>query len=98
MLGMTDRIMEQASMIGWENVLKIHNMDVISDPLSVVTNMCEFFEVRCSQHYVQSFVDKVFQSVSKSRELVVWPLSLREMLETKVVKKYVFNRYSFDAD
>ena len=53
--------MEQASMIGWENVLKIHNMDVVNDPLSVVTSMCEFFEVRCSQNYVQSFVDKVFK-------------------------------------
>ena len=97
--GRTHRIMEQASMIiGWENVLKIHNMDVVNDPLSVVTSMCEFFEVRCSQHYVQSFVDKVFQSVS-TRELVVWPPSLREMLETKVIKKYdMFSRYSFDAD
>jgi hypothetical protein len=46
--GRTRRIMEQAGMIGWENVLKIHNMDVVNDPLSVVTNMCAFFEVRCS--------------------------------------------------
>ena len=97
--GRTGRIMEQASMIGWENVLKIHNMDVVNDPLSVVTNMCEFFEVRCSQHYSQSFVDKVFNSVSKTRELIVWPPSLREMLETKVIKKYdMFSRYSFEAD
>ena len=97
--GRTGRIMEQASMIGLENVLKIHNMDVVNDPLLVVTNICEFFEVQCSQHYRQSFVDKVFKSVSKTRELVVWPPSLREMLETKVVKKYdMFSRYSFEAD
>ena len=95
----TGRIMEQASMIGWENVLKIHNMDVVNDPLSVVTNICEFFEVRCSQHYSQSFVDKVFNSVSKTRELAVWPSSLREMLETKVIKKYdIFSRYSFETN
>jgi hypothetical protein len=81
--------MEQAGMIGWENVLKIHNMDVVNDPLSVVTNMTlySFFEVQCSQTYIQSFVDKVFESVSKTRELVNWPPSLREMLETKVIKK-----------
>ena len=85
--GRTGRIMEQASMIGLENVLKIHNMDVVNDPLSVVTNMCKFFEVRCSQHYRQSFVDKVFNSVSKTRKLVVWPPSLREMLQIKVIKK-----------
>ena len=91
--------MEQASMIGWENVLKIHNVDVVNDPLLVVTNMCEFFEVQCFQHYSQSFVDKVFNSVSKTRELVVWPPILREMLEAKVIKKYdMFSRYSFEAD
>ena len=90
--------MEQANMIGCENVFTIHNMDVVNDPLSVVTNMCEYFEVRCSQHCRQSFVDKVFNSVSKTRELVVWPPSLREMLETKVIQKYdMFSRYSFEA-
>ena len=98
-VGRSGRIMEQTSMIGWENVLKIHNVDVVNDPLSVVTNMCEFFEVGCSQTYIQSFVDKVFESVSKTRELVVWPPSLREMLETKVIKKYdMFSRYSFETD
>ena len=97
--GRTGRIMEQASMIGRENVLKIHNMDVVNDPLLVVTNICEFFEVRCSQRYHQSFVDKVFNSVSRTRELVVWPPILKEMLETKVIKNYdMFSRYSFEAD
>jgi hypothetical protein len=86
-------------MIGWDNVLKIHNMDVVNDPLSVVTNMCAFFKVQCSQTYIQSFVDKVFESVSKTRKLVVWPPDLREMVETKVIKKFdMFSRYSFDAD
>ena len=75
-------------MIGWENVLKIHNMDVVNDPLSVVTKMRGFFEVQCSQSYIQSFVDKVFKSVLKTRKLVVWPPSLREMVETKLIKKH----------
>jgi hypothetical protein len=97
--GRTSRIMEQASMIGLENVLKIHNMDVVNDPLSAVTNMCAFFKVQCSQMYIKSFIDKVFESVSKTRELVVWPPSLRDMVETKVIKKYdMFSKYSFDTD
>ena len=97
--GRTRRIIERASMIGWENILKIHNMDVVNDPLLVVTKMCVFFEVQCSQSYIQSFVDKVFKSISKTRKLVVWPPSLRKMVETKLIEKYdMFSRYSFESD
>ena len=84
----TSRIMEQASIIGWENVLQIHNMDVINDPLSVVSKICVFFEVQCPQDYIQSFVDKVFKTVSKTRKLVVWPPNLRDIMETEMIKKY----------
>ena len=95
----TSRIMEQARMIGWENVLQIHNVDVVNDPLLMVTRMCVFFEVKCSQNYFQSFVDKVFERVSKTRELIVWPPSLRELVGTEIIKKYdMFSRYSFESD
>jgi hypothetical protein len=43
--------------------MKIHNMDVVNDPL---TNMCAFFEVQCSQDYIQSLSIKFLKLSRKS--------------------------------
>ena len=95
----TSNIVEQARELGWDNVLKIHNMDVVNNPLLVVNKMCTFFKVSCPPSYVQSFVDKVFQSVSKTRSLIVWPPRLKDMVETEMITKFeMFNRYSFESD
>ena len=91
--------MDRADMLGWKNVLKVHNMELVNKPRSVVNDICRFFEVSCSPSYVQSFVDKVFKSVSKTRSLIVWPPSLKDMVETEMIRKYdMFSRYSFDSD
>ena len=91
--------MKRASTVGWENVLIVHNNDLVSDPASLVNRMCTFFKVPCPPSYVQSFVDKVFKSVSKTRSLIVWPPHLKDMVETQMITKFeMFNRYSFESD
>ena len=95
----TKQYMRSIEVVGHDNVLEIHNIDVVKNPLTVVKQMCVFFEVECSPIYIQSFVDKVFQSVSKSRELIVWPPRLQQMVENELIKKYnYFSRYSFKSD
>ena len=93
----TELNMKIIEVIGHDNVLEVHNEDLVNDPLSVVKMMCQFFEVECFPSYTQSFVDKVYRSISKTRELLVWPPRLQQMVKRKLIQKYkIFRRYSFD--
>jgi hypothetical protein len=60
-------------LIGRENVWLVHNMDLVNDPKETMMEMCDFFNVYCSDDFIQTCVDSIFKSVSKSRELVYWP-------------------------
>ena len=93
----TELNMKRIEVIGHDNVLEVHNEDLVNDPLSVVKMMCVFFEVECFPSYTQSFVDKVFRSISKTRELIVWPPTLQQMVKDELIQKYkFFRRYSFE--
>ena len=95
----TELNMKRIEVIGRDNVLEVQNEDVVIDPLSVVKMMCLFFEVECFPSYIQSFVDKAFRCVSKTRELFFWPPRLQQKVERELIQKYkIFRRYSFGND
>ena len=85
-------------LIGPSNVLELHNSDLVSDPNSTLTKICAFLEVDCSPDYFQACSRKVFNSVSKSRELVVWPKRLQSMVEDMIKSYPFFHRYSFTSE
>ena len=91
-------VMEITKMVGPGNVLEIHNSDLVKDPSSTLTKMCAFLDVECSPDYLQACSAKVFKSVYKSRELVVWPQRLQSMVEKMIERYSFFNRYSFTGD
>ena len=85
-------------LIGEENVLELHNGDLVKDPMSTINRICTFLEVDCSQKYLKACADKVFKTVSNTRELVVWPPSTREKVESLIRQHSFLSRYSFDSD
>ena len=91
-------IMKLTDLIGPSNVLELHNSELVSDPNSTLTKICAFLEVDCSPDYLQACSGKVFNSVSKSRELVVWPKRLQSMVEDMIKSYPFFKRYSFTSE
>jgi hypothetical protein len=85
-------------LIGEENVLELHNGDLVKDPISTLNSICNFLEVDCTERYLKACADKVFKTVSNTRELVVWPSSTRKKVESLIRQHSFFSRYSFDSD
>ena len=82
---------------GRENVLDIHNCDLVADPRGTLTKIFDFLEVSTTEHYLDVCAEKVFKSVSRSRDLMEWPPELREMVETKMKEYEMLSRYSFTS-
>ena len=83
---------------GRENVLDIHNCDLVADPRGTLTKIFDFLEVNTTEHYLDVCAEKVFKSVSRTRNFIEWPPELREMVETKMKEYEMLNRYSFTSD
>ena len=77
-------------------VLELHNEDLVRNPAKTVTRICNFLGVECSAQYLDACVRKVFPEVSKTRDRVKWPPSLRSWIEEQMHKYPFFHRYSFD--
>ena len=86
-------------LIGRENVWQVHSMDLVNNPKAIISEMCGFFNVHCSADYIKTCVDSIFKSVSKTRELVYWPQTEKQIVMDSIIKAYpFFHRYSFDRD
>ena len=86
-------------LIGSENVWQVHNMDLVNNPKATMMEMCNFFNIYCSADYIQTCVDSIFKSVSKSRELVHWPPTEKQLVIDNIIKAFpFFNRYTYDND
>ena len=92
-------ISEMIDLIGSENVWQVHNMDLVNNPKATMREMCDFFNVYCSTNYIETCVDSVFKSVSKSRELVHWPQTEKQLVIDNIIKAFpFFNRYTYESD
>ena len=82
-----------------KNVLLLHNEDLVHNPKSTMKRICKFLEVDCPPDYVSACADKVYKSVSRTRDFVVWPPRLRTMVEKEIIERYqFFSQYTFESD
>ena len=92
-------ISEMIDLIGSKNVWQVHNMDLVNNPKSTLMEMCDFFNVYCSADYVETCADSIFKSVSKSRELVYWPQTEKQLVIGNITKVFpFFSRYTYEGD
>ena len=94
----TIAVVKIADLVGAQNVLNIHNSNLVNDPNSTLTKICCFLEVKCSPEYLRSCSEKVFKSTSKSRKLVAWPQRLRDIMDNLIKTYTFFHRYSFSSE
>ena len=83
---------------GRENVLEVHNCDLVSYTKGTLSRIFQFIEVDTTEEFLDMCAAKVFKSVSRSRDTIEWSPQLIEMVKTKMKKYEMFNRYSFTSD
>ena len=95
----TSAISQVIDIIGSENVWQVHNMDLVEYPKATLMEMCEFFNIYCSEDYLQTCADSVFKSVFKSRDLVFWPEREKQLVIDDLIKVFpFFDWYTFESD
>ena len=52
------------NLFGRENVLMVHNSDLVDDPRGTITRIFQFLEMDVSEHYLDMCAAKVFKSIS----------------------------------
>ena len=90
--------LELTELLGRMNVLDVHSIDFINDPRATLTRIFEFLGVDASEHYLQVCVDKVFKSISRTRELMIWPPSLKHIVEENIKNYGFLSRYNFTSN
>lgn len=89
---------ELIQLFGRDNVLDVHNCDLIDDPWGSIARIFQFLEVQASEHYLNVSSASIFKSVSKSRNLMVWTPEQIEMVERRIKKYDALSRYSFTSE
>lgn len=90
--------MKITELVGEENVLVIHTSDLVHSPRKTILRMCEFFEVGAPEVFLKIASEKVFSSVSRTRELTEWPEKLVDEVDKKMKQYKIFQRYNFTSD
>ena len=72
LINKAEAVTKIGDLVGWDNVLEVHNMDLVNDPKDTMSKVCAHLELDCSREYLHACADKVFGSVSKTRNLLTW--------------------------
>ena len=95
----TKAIKDIIDLMGTDNVWQVHNTDLVDDPKKTLREMCSFFKLDCSTDYIDTCAGQVFKSVSRTRDLLVWPQKERQMVMDGIVRRFsFFSKYTFETD
>ena len=100
------RLAERASaivkiigLLGPSNIINVHNADLVKDPKAAIGKLCSSLEVPCAPDYLQACANKVFKSVSRTRDMLLWSPKIKAKVEEEVIQTYpFFRRYSFESE
>lgn len=84
--------------IGTENVLEVHNCDLVNDPKGAISRIFKFLEVDATENYLNVCAKKIYRSVSRSRHMIAWTDKQKRMIERKMRKYKMLDRYSFESN
>ena len=80
------------------DMLRIHSEDFVRAPKEVMSRLCQFLGLQCSEEYLQQCADKTFKTVSRSRHLVKWDPAMISIINEVIHTLDFFKRYSFDGE
>jgi len=56
------------------DIMTIHIKEFIFDPKSMITKMCEFLGVMCSEEYIDKCSERIFNKESRTRYKITWKI------------------------
>ena len=68
-------------------------MDLITHPKEVISEMCDFLAVHCTDDYLNVDSNKVFNVVSKTRYNIQWKADQILLIKENIQKFITLHRY-----
>ena len=78
------------------DVIAIHSEDMITNPVQELKKICTFFDVKCSQDYLDDCAHIVYANPSKTRNMIIWDEEAKQILTNITKNVSYFKKYSFD--
>ena len=75
--------------------LEIRSESLIHDPVGVMSSICNFVGVAAIPSYLQACNKRTFSSSTKSRNTVVWPQALIDLIQEQIKDIQSFQHYTF---
>ena len=75
------------------DMMELHNMDLITTPKAVISEICSFLAVQCSDEYLDATSNKVFNAVSKTRYNIKWKNEQILLVKQNIQKYETLHRY-----
>lgn len=88
-------VMDMIHSIPLDNVIEIHNSDMIASPKEMLRKLCSQLYISCSAEYVHMCTERTFVAESKTRHLVEWNPRLIDMVAQKLQQYRHLERYRF---
>ena len=79
-------------------ILEIHNENFVQNPRRELQRLCEFLDVECPKGYLEVCETKTYNKISRTRDLVHWPSTLKQTVEEAIKKYPYFRGYTFEDD
>ena len=80
------------------NILQLYSEDFIRGPKDSLQRICRFLELDCPEDYLQHCSEKMYKSVSRTRDKVVWPQQILDMVDSNKKRFAFFKDYTFEDD
>lgn len=94
---MADAVRNIIELVGPENVIELHNYELVKDPAGTMLKICHFLGLSCPKDYLDACVRKTFKTLSVSREYVLWREEDKLRVELLKQDYPFFQQYSFDS-
>ena len=93
-----NRAEELIGLHGRDNILDVHNCDLVADPKAAFSKIFDFLGVQTTEEYLDTCAGTIFKSVSKSRSRLEWTPQQIEMVEERMKNHDMLSRYSFTSE
>ena len=79
------------------DLMRIHNTEFVSQPRVIISKMCAFLGITCSNKYIDKCSEKIFKKESKTRYKLKWQDYQIKKIKANIQESDSLSRYDFNS-
>ena len=79
------------------DIIQVHGNDLISNPRGTLLRLCNELEVTCSDSYLEICGNKIFKTVSRTRNKIKWTNKQLQMIQQNIERFSSLRNYNYNS-